>query len=119
LKSHRGGLSFRLDRKTIQVCLIGSSHARHREFTTLLGGGAAWPLAARAQEPAKIARIGFLGTNTHAAVEERLDRFSDGPHDLGYVKGENLLFDFLWAEQKYARLAQFAAELIAFGSISS
>ena len=86
---------------------------KRREFITLLGGVAtAWPLAARAQQPAKIARIGFLGSTSPSAVEGRLERFRTGLRDLGYVEGQNILIDFRWAEGRYTRLAEFAAELI-------
>ena len=84
---------------------------RRREFITFLGGAAAWPLAAPAQQVTKIARIGFLGTST-SGVEGLLDRFRNGLRDLGSVEGENLLIDFRWAEGNYARLTQFAAELV-------
>jgi len=86
---------------------------KRREFITLLGGAAAaWPFAARAQQPPKIPRIGFLGATTAAGVESRLKRFRAGLRDLGYIEGENLLIDFRWAEGNYARLAEFAAELV-------
>jgi putative ABC transport system substrate-binding protein len=86
---------------------------RRRDFITLLGGAAAaWPLAARAQQPAKIARIGFLGATTPAGIESRLERFRAGLRDLAYVEGKNILIDFRWAEGNYARLAEYAAELV-------
>src|SRR5262249_10900015 len=71
---------------------------RRREFITIFAGAAtAWPLAARAQQPAKIARIGFLGSTSPSAVEGRLERFRTGLRDLGYVEGQNILIDFRWA----------------------
>src|SRR5262249_15711973 len=88
---------------------------RRKFLATLLGGAAAataGPLAARAQQPPKIPRIGFLGATTAAGVESRLKRFRAGLRDLGYIEGENLLIDFRWAEGNYARLAEFAAELV-------
>jgi putative ABC transport system substrate-binding protein len=85
---------------------------RRRQFITLLGGAAAWPLAARAQQRAKIARIGLLGATAPSGVEGLLRRFRAGLHDLGYVEGENVFIDFRWAEGNYARLAEFAAELV-------
>src|SRR6516165_2973658 len=91
-----------------------ASYIRRRKFlATLLGGAAvAWPFAAHAQQPPKIPRIGFLGATTAAGVESRLKRFRAGLRDLGYIEGENLLIDFRWAEGNYARLAEFAAELV-------
>jgi hypothetical protein len=86
---------------------------RRREFITLLGGAAAsWPLAARAQQVAKPARIGFLGVDTQSGIASRLERFRAGLRELGYVEGENILLDFRWAEGNYARLAEFATELV-------
>ena len=86
---------------------------KRREFITLLGGAAAaWPIAARAQQAAKTARIGFLGADTQSGVESRLERFRAGLRDLGYVEGDNVLIDFRWAEGNYARLAEFAGELV-------
>jgi putative ABC transport system substrate-binding protein len=88
---------------------------KRRAFITLIGGAtAAWPLAARAQQPAGIARIGFIGPTTPlgAETEGRLDRFRAGLRDLGYVEGQNIFIDFRWAEGNYVRLTEFAAELI-------
>jgi putative tryptophan/tyrosine transport system substrate-binding protein len=88
---------------------------RRRHFITLLGGAATWPLALHAQQPAKVARIGFLGTTTQSAVDSLLKRFRAGLRDLGYVEGKNILIDFRWAEGNYARLEEFATELIHLG----
>jgi len=85
---------------------------KRREFITLIGGAAAWPLAAHAQQAAKTARIGFLGADTQSGVEGRLERFRAGLRDLGYVEGDNVFIDFRWAEGNYARLPDFAAELV-------
>jgi putative tryptophan/tyrosine transport system substrate-binding protein len=85
---------------------------KRREFITLLGGTAAWPLAARAQQAGKVARIGFLGATSPAGIESRLERFRAGLRDLGYVEGKDIFIDFRWAEGNYARLAEYAAELV-------
>src|SRR5262245_6402449 len=85
---------------------------KRRAFMTLIGGAAAWPLAARAQRAAKIARIGFLGADTQSGIESRLEQFRAGLRDLGYVEGDNIFIDFRWAEGNYVRLAEFAAELV-------
>jgi hypothetical protein len=61
-----------------------------REFTTLLGGAAAaWPAVARAQQPAKIARIGFLGATFASSWTSRMEAFRSGLRELGYVEGKN------------------------------
>ena len=84
-----------------------------RELLAALGGAAAaWPLAARAQREAKTARIGFLGADTQSGIESRVERFRAGLRDFGYVEGDNIFIDFRWAEGNYARLAEFAAELV-------
>ena len=83
-----------------------------RELLAALGSAAAWPLAARAQRAAKTARIGFLGADTQSGIESRVERFRAGLRDLGYVEGDNIFIDFRWAEGNYARLAEFAAELV-------
>jgi putative tryptophan/tyrosine transport system substrate-binding protein len=86
---------------------------RRREFITLLGGTAAWPLAARAQQPTKVARIGFLGNST-AALEANLVRpFREGLRELGYEEGRNIVIEYRWAEGQYERFPALIAELIA------
>jgi putative ABC transport system substrate-binding protein len=71
---------------------------RRRAFITLLGGAAAaWPLATRAQ-PAKVARIGFLGFGTALASANRVEALQAGLRDLGYVEGNTLVIEFRWAE---------------------
>jgi putative ABC transport system substrate-binding protein len=74
---------------------------RH-EFITLIGGAAAWPVAARAQQQAKIPRIGFLGNSTEALEANLVGPFRDGLRDLGYEAGRNIVIEYRWAEGKYA-----------------
>jgi putative tryptophan/tyrosine transport system substrate-binding protein len=84
-----------------------------RDFITLLGGAAATvPFGARAQSSPKIARLGFLGATTPSGFEKTLPQFRLGLRDLGYIEGQNILIDFRWAEGNYARLSEYAAELI-------
>ena len=86
---------------------------RRREFITLLGGAAAaWPLAARAQQPGKMARIGFLGSATAAGSAESVKALRAGLRDFGHVEGRNIVIEFRWAEGKYDRLSDLVAELI-------
>jgi putative ABC transport system substrate-binding protein len=87
-------------------------HIRRRELIVALGGAAAWPLAARAQQPAKVARIGFLGSTFATPWASRVEAFRSGLRDLGYVEGNNIAIEFRWAEEKYDRLADLAAELV-------
>ena len=91
---------------------------KRREFMTLLGGAAAWPLAARAQQPGKMARIGFLGSATAAGSAESVKALRAGLRDFGHVEGRNLVIEFRWAEGKYDRLSDLVAELTVSTSIS-
>jgi putative tryptophan/tyrosine transport system substrate-binding protein len=83
---------------------------RRREFLTLAGGAAAWPLVARAQQPKRIPRIGFFLTpprNTNS------DEFLAGLHDLGWVEGESVHVEYRDAGGDVGRLPALAAELVA------
>jgi putative tryptophan/tyrosine transport system substrate-binding protein len=85
-----------------------------RHFLTLLGGAAAWPLAARAQQTERGARLGFLGSTSPTAqvYVERVEAFRTALRDLGYIEGKNLVLEFRWANGDYARLPELAAELL-------
>ena len=84
-----------------------------RAFITLLGGAAAaWPYAARGQQPGKMARIGFLGSATAAGSAESVEALRAGLRDFGHVEGSNIVIEFRWAEGKYDRLSDLVAELI-------
>jgi putative tryptophan/tyrosine transport system substrate-binding protein len=87
---------------------------RRRAFITLVGGATvAWPLAARAQQAAKVYRIGFLGNSTAALEADLVGPFREGLRDLGYVEGQNILIEYRWAEGEYERFTALTAELIA------
>jgi putative ABC transport system substrate-binding protein len=80
---------------------------RRRTFIALLGGAAvAWPLAARAQQRPKIPRIGIIDE------APMWNAFRQGLRDLGYVEGQNIAFDYRYADGVPERLAQAAAELV-------
>jgi putative ABC transport system substrate-binding protein len=83
---------------------------RRREFITLLGGAAAWPLATRAQQ-SKMARIGALYIGT-ADAESFKKELREGLRVFGYVEGQNIAFEFRSAEGKLDRLPELAAELV-------
>jgi putative tryptophan/tyrosine transport system substrate-binding protein len=87
---------------------------KRRELIALLAAAAAaWPLAARAQQPVKVPRIGFLGNSTAELEANLVDPLRDGLRDLGYVEGRSIVIEYRWAEGKYERFPALIAELIA------
>ena len=82
---------------------------RRREFITLLGGTAAWPLAAQAQQPVRVKRIGLMGNLQLRPIES----FQNRLRELGYIEGQNLIVEYRFAEGREERYSGFAAELVA------
>ena len=86
---------------------------KRREFITLIGGAAAtWPLAARAQQKAKLPTIGFLGPNTPSLDSRRVGAFVQRLRELGWTEDRNVAIEYRWAEGRTERLAEFAAEFV-------
>ncbi len=85
---------------------------RRREFITLVGGAAAWPLAARAQQPAKVPTIGFLGAGTPLVWGQWVAAFVQRLRELGWIEGRNVAIEYRWAEGRDERFAEIAAEFV-------
>src|SRR5713226_8248419 len=83
---------------------------KRREFITLLGSAAAWPVAAHAQQRRKLPTIGFLGSSTPAAWAPWTAAFQQRLRELNWIDGRNIAIEYRWAEGRNERGAEIAAE---------
>src|SRR3954467_3350468 len=106
------------DRKTVMteppspLTMLLSRHTRRREFITLVGAAAAWPLEARGQQATKHYRIGMLFPTSPMANAANLNAFRQRLQELGYVEGRTLVIDYRSAEGRPDRFPVLAAELV-------
>jgi putative ABC transport system substrate-binding protein len=88
-------------------------NVRRREFITLLGGAAAaWPLAARAQQPTKLPTVGFLGVSTPAAQGHMVAALVQRLRELGWIEGRTIAIEYRWAEGRDERYSEIVAEFV-------
>ena len=85
---------------------------KRRQFITLLGGAAAWPLAARAQQAGKLPTIGYLGSSTALHQSLWVAAFVQRLSQLGWIEHRNIAIDYRWAEARTERFAEIAAEFV-------
>jgi len=88
------------------------NYLRRRQVIHLIGGAAAWPLAARAQQPGKVPTLGFLGAGTPLVWSEWVAAFVQRLRELGWIEGRNVSIEYRWAEGRSNRFAEFAAEFV-------
>jgi len=85
---------------------------KRREFITLLGGAAAWPLAARAQQPGTRPTIGYLGSATPATQGQWVAAFVQRLRELGWIENRAVAIEVRWAEGRNERYSEIAAEFV-------
>jgi putative ABC transport system substrate-binding protein len=85
---------------------------KRRQFITLIGAAAAWPLAARAQQSGRLPTVGFLGAGSALADRPWTDAFARRLRELGWIDGRTVMVEYRWAEGRAERYAEIAAEFV-------
>src|SRR5436190_3100696 len=85
---------------------------KRRDFITLLGGAAAWPIAANAQRSARSPTIGYLGSSTALAQSPWVSAFVRRLNELGWIEGRTVAIEYRWAEGRNERFAEISAEFV-------
>jgi putative tryptophan/tyrosine transport system substrate-binding protein len=85
---------------------------RRRDFITLLGGAAAWPLVAYAQQPTMLPTIGYLGPATPSIESQWVAALVRQPRERGWIEGRTIAIEYRWAEGRTEHTAEIAAELV-------
>jgi putative ABC transport system substrate-binding protein len=85
---------------------------RRRDFITLIGGAAAWPLTVRAQSPTKIPRVGLIAGGAPTTEKHIFEAFREGLSELGYVEGQSIALEVRWAEGHFDRMPDLVDQLV-------
>jgi putative tryptophan/tyrosine transport system substrate-binding protein len=85
---------------------------RRREFITLIGGVAAWPIVARAQQPTKLPTVGYLGVAPAASTSQWRAAFEQRLRELGWIEGRTIAIEYRWAELRTADIPEIVAEFV-------
>jgi putative ABC transport system substrate-binding protein len=85
---------------------------KRRELVSLLGGAAAWPLGAHAQQPGKLPIVGYLGVTTAAAQNRMTSAFVQRMRELGWIEGRTVAIEYRWAEGRTERFTEIATEFV-------
>src|SRR5262249_31740739 len=100
-----------VNRPPSPLTMLLSRHTKRREFITLLGGAAAWPLAAHAQQAGKLPTIEFLGADA-SAFSPWTAAFVAHLRELGWIENRNIAIEYRWSEGRTERYAEIAAEFV-------
>ena len=92
---------------------------KRREFITLVGGAASWPLAARAQQATKLPTIGYLGLGTLATESQSVASLVRRLRELGWIEGRTVAIEYRWAEGHPERFAEIATEFVGLAASST